>query len=229
MRWLLRLYPRAWRRRYGEEYLALLEDLGPSPRVVADALRGAVGAHLSGPIAEAPAPRMVAAVEPIARPLGPAPRPFARARPDQWESVIDQLIREARERGAFDDLAGAGKPLSLADDNPFAGEWSTAFRLVKQAGETLPWIALGRQIEADLARLDADLRQTAARLRRIRVVDAAGYADERARARAGYLAAAATLDARLAEHAGLISHPHFDRGRLTPSTAARRFDAALEG
>src|SRR6185295_19361445 len=44
--WLLWLYPPAWRRRYGAELAALVEELGPSPRVVADALLGALRAHL---------------------------------------------------------------------------------------------------------------------------------------------------------------------------------------
>lgn len=42
----LALYPLAYRRRYGEEMEALLEDSGRSPTVVADLLRGAIGAHL---------------------------------------------------------------------------------------------------------------------------------------------------------------------------------------
>lgn len=42
----LALYPLAYRRRYGEEMEALLEDQGASPRAVADLLRGALAAHL---------------------------------------------------------------------------------------------------------------------------------------------------------------------------------------
>ncbi len=42
----LALYPFAYRRRYGEEMEALLEDSGASPYAVADLLRGAVRAHL---------------------------------------------------------------------------------------------------------------------------------------------------------------------------------------
>jgi hypothetical protein len=42
----LALYPLAYRRRYGAEIDALLEDTGTSPRVVADLLRGALAAHL---------------------------------------------------------------------------------------------------------------------------------------------------------------------------------------
>lgn len=42
----LALYPLAYRRRYGDEMEALVEDSGASPRAVADLLRGALGAHL---------------------------------------------------------------------------------------------------------------------------------------------------------------------------------------
>jgi hypothetical protein len=42
----LALYPLAYRRRYGEEMAALVEDAGASPTAVADLLRGAVRAHL---------------------------------------------------------------------------------------------------------------------------------------------------------------------------------------
>jgi hypothetical protein len=42
----LALYPLAYRRRYGEEMGALIEDAGASPRAIADLLRGALRAHL---------------------------------------------------------------------------------------------------------------------------------------------------------------------------------------
>lgn len=42
----LRLYPLAYRRRYGDEMEALLEDGGASPRTVLDLAGGAIGAHL---------------------------------------------------------------------------------------------------------------------------------------------------------------------------------------
>jgi hypothetical protein len=40
-RTLLRLYPRAWRERYGEELLALIDDAGLTWRIVADVIAGA--------------------------------------------------------------------------------------------------------------------------------------------------------------------------------------------
>ena len=44
--WLTRLYPRAWRNRYEEEFAALLEQCLNSPLDVVDILLGAVDAHL---------------------------------------------------------------------------------------------------------------------------------------------------------------------------------------
>jgi hypothetical protein len=42
----LALYPLAYRRRYGEEMAALVEDQGATPRAIADLARGALRAHL---------------------------------------------------------------------------------------------------------------------------------------------------------------------------------------
>lgn len=46
---LLWLFPRAWRARYGEEFEALLEDIGTSPRALLDVLIAALRARLTGP------------------------------------------------------------------------------------------------------------------------------------------------------------------------------------
>jgi hypothetical protein len=45
-RWLVRLYPRSWRYRYEQEFLALLEDVRLSSPVVADVVVKAAVAHL---------------------------------------------------------------------------------------------------------------------------------------------------------------------------------------
>jgi hypothetical protein len=46
MNFLVRLYPPAWRERYGDELEAVLEDRPPGPFDVADLLAGALDAHL---------------------------------------------------------------------------------------------------------------------------------------------------------------------------------------
>jgi hypothetical protein len=60
-RTLLRLYPRPWRERYGDEFVALLEKEGTGPRVVTSVLAGAFDAWMS--------PRSVPAMK--NEPVGP--------------------------------------------------------------------------------------------------------------------------------------------------------------
>ena len=52
MRGLLALYPRAWRRRYGAEFAALLDEQPRSPGLVLDVLLGAIDAHLDPQVAD---------------------------------------------------------------------------------------------------------------------------------------------------------------------------------
>jgi DnaJ family protein C protein 28 len=232
MRWLLWLYPRAWRRRYGREMLALLEETGATWRVVLDCIWSAVEAHFDRelvPQADEPVVPAVAAAtaipaEPEARPVVAPRRPFWSLRPDGLETAIDQILSAAAAEGAFDNLRGAGQPLDLAE-NPFEGELATAFRMLRAAGETLPWIALGREIDAEEAQLAADLERATERLRELASIDPAACGAERARARRRYLERAAAIDRKLAEYGALIPHRQFDRGRLLPHVAAARFDA----
>jgi hypothetical protein len=52
VRALLALYPSAWRRRYGFEFAALLDDQPPSPALIWDIVLGAIDAHLDPQVAE---------------------------------------------------------------------------------------------------------------------------------------------------------------------------------
>jgi hypothetical protein len=134
----------------------------------------------------------------------------------QWESAVDQQIREAQERGDFDRLPGIGQPLPRED---WDGDWGLAYHVLKQAGETLPWIALGKEIEAAQQRLRAQL--DAARGLR--------PGPERVRARARYLESAAAVDKLLEEYAFTVPVRHLERGRLPRHVAERQFDAACPG
>jgi hypothetical protein len=49
VKWLVRLYPPAWRRRYEDEFLAVLETRGVGPSVALDIARGAFDAWVRGP------------------------------------------------------------------------------------------------------------------------------------------------------------------------------------
>jgi hypothetical protein len=63
VRWLLLLYPRRWRRRYGDEFLALIQDRGVSSSVIFDVLRGALDAWLHPHLGAAPAPVSAASAD----------------------------------------------------------------------------------------------------------------------------------------------------------------------
>ncbi|MGD8214670.1 DUF1992 domain-containing protein [Aestuariimicrobium sp. Y1814] len=119
---------------------------------------------------------------------GAAPEPHERPRPPRreqhrpmvFESWIDKQIREATERGEFDNLPGAGKPVDLGDpndelwwvrkklkDEDLTGALPTSLQLRKQKQDIQQHLAevrdpdLARRLVEDLnARItDANLRQ----------------------------------------------------------------------
>ncbi len=92
MKWLLWLYPPRWRRRYGDEFLAVLEERGLSPMVLLDVLRGALDARLH--------PQLVALPAPVGGSANPAHR---RDRFDKFtrrsRAVLDLAAKEAVRLG----------------------------------------------------------------------------------------------------------------------------------
>lgn len=63
---------------------------------------------------------------------------------------MDQVISEAQQRGDFDHLPGKGKPLNLADSDPFAGPEADAYKILKNAGFAPEWIELRKQIVTEI-------------------------------------------------------------------------------
>jgi len=92
--------------------------------------------------------------------------------------LIDELaeacIAEARERGAFNDLPAAGRPLLLDDDTLVPEELRVGYRLLKNAGYLPPELELRCEI-ADVEQLLAvsdtatDRTQAARRLSYLRL------------------------------------------------------------
>jgi hypothetical protein len=92
MKWLLWLYPTRWRRRYADEFLALLEERGFSVTILFDVLGGALDAWLH--------PELVVVPEPV----GASPKPSSgRDRFDKFtprsRTVLDLAAREAERFG----------------------------------------------------------------------------------------------------------------------------------
>ncbi|HEX5402962.1 MAG TPA: DUF1992 domain-containing protein [Pseudonocardiaceae bacterium] len=72
----------------------------------------------------------------------------------RWESAIDRQIREAQERGDFDNLPGAGKPIAGLDQ-PYDENWwaKELLRRENMVGGPAPIDALRKEIDGLPARL----------------------------------------------------------------------------
>lgn len=68
-----------------------------------------------------------------------------------YESWIDQQIRQAQERGDFDNLRGKGQPLAPDDQNAqaFAGDDAMGLKLLKNNDALPAWIELNKEIAAE--------------------------------------------------------------------------------
>ncbi|WP_417243312.1 DUF1992 domain-containing protein [Celeribacter sp.] len=76
--------------------------------------------------------------------------------------LIDARISQAQREGAFDNLAGAGKPLPHEADP----ENALLSRLVKESGGVPEFVILSRELE----RLRGELRDTGDRTRRSEIM-----------------------------------------------------------
>lgn len=87
-----------------------------------------------------------------------------------FESPLDKILREAREKGEFDNLPGKGKPIRWEDETHVPEDQRMANRLLKHNGFTLDWIEMGNE-------LDARYQALQERLARARAERAAGRLD----------------------------------------------------
>lgn len=62
------------------------------------------------------------------------------------ERIAERRILEAIERGEFDRLPGAGKPLDLDEDADVPAELRVAYRILKNSGFVPPEVELRRDI-----------------------------------------------------------------------------------
>ena len=65
---------------------------------------------------------------------------------DIWEKLAEERIKQAMEKGEFDNLPGQGKPLTLEDDSRIPPELRLAHKVLKNAGYIAPEVEIMRQI-----------------------------------------------------------------------------------
>lgn len=68
------------------------------------------------------------------------------------EDLVESQIEKARQRGDFDNLKGAGKPVNL-EENPFEpAEMRMAYKILKDNDFAPYWIELGKEIDNDISK-----------------------------------------------------------------------------
>lgn len=93
-----------------------------------------------------------------------------------FETWVDRQIREATERGAFDNLPGAGKPIPDIDE-PYDELWWVKEKLKRENAEHLPpTLVVRKQAEdalaaAAAAATEGEVREIVAEINRV-IVDA---------------------------------------------------------
>ncbi len=88
--------------------------------------------------------------------------PLARVRLNDrnFESAIDQIIRQARTDGHFDNLPGAGKPQKFDDDSLVPDDLRLGYRMLKSNGFAPLWVESRRDIDTERVRMNAWLADT---------------------------------------------------------------------
>lgn len=67
---------------------------------------------------------------------------------DLLNTLAEENIRQAIERGEFENLPGSGKPLNLDDDRGVPPELRVAYRILKNAGYLPPELQLQRELRS---------------------------------------------------------------------------------
>jgi deazaflavin-dependent oxidoreductase (nitroreductase family) len=132
-----------------------------------------------------------------------------------WETLTERLIREAQERGEFDDLPARGRRLHLEDDS-LAGESALAHHVLRNAGMAPPWIEADKEVREARDRIEVLIKR-------------AGRAPASA---AGRLhreleALSDAHDESVRRLDGLAPTSRQQRARLERATLHRRLEAAL--
>ncbi len=153
------------------------------------------------------------------------------------ENWIDRQIREAQERGVFDNLPGRGKPVDLTP-NPYAQDRELAHKILKDAGYAPDWIELDKAIRGKLERARADLRRSWT-WRDERLAELAGRSDswaeaERERVLAGWQRAVARfeqdvagINREIADFNLKVPSPRFQRGKVNAAREVARIEGRL--
>ncbi len=80
-------------------------------------------------------------------------------------SLMDEILNNAMQKGEFDNLPGAGKPLNLNNDPNTPNDLRMAYKILKENDMAPDWMAAGKDIDAAREKLVGDLRAAVRRYR----------------------------------------------------------------
>ena len=66
---------------------------------------------------------------------------------NRWESLVDQIVKEAIGDGNISHLPGAGKPLDLSKDALTPNDQRLAYKIMKDNDYMPDWIAVGQSLD----------------------------------------------------------------------------------
>ena len=167
-----------------------------------------------------PAPDKAQPDEILAPARRPKGLPFA-----QFESWIDRQIRQAQERGMFDNLRGKGQPLAPDDPNvrAYAGDDAMGLKILKDNNALPAWIELNREIDAERQRCSRILDYYVAERDR----------ERRARFASDYRRKVVELNTKIDQYNLIAPARNLEQIRIRPDLELRDADrrrwAALDG
>jgi hypothetical protein len=83
------------------------------------------------------------------------------------DKIAEEKIREAMEKGEFDNLEGKGKPLNLEDDSHLPPDIRLSYKILKNAGCLPPEVELRREIRT-IEELLASMEDTQEKYRQMK-------------------------------------------------------------
>lgn len=89
---------------------------------------------------------------------------------DGFQKIIEERIRIAQQKGAFDDLPGKGRPLSFSEDTFVPEDLRLAYKILKNADCLPPEIEMKKEISR-LETLMADMQDAAMKYRTMKKIN----------------------------------------------------------
>jgi DnaJ homolog subfamily C member 28 len=139
---------------------------------------------------------------------------------------IEKIIREAQERGDFDNLPGAGKPIDLSENPWVSPDWQMAYRLLASSGYAPDVVEEDKAIRVLVRDLEQRLDRFARHWQSLSTAERREQSVSREKFLAEYLDEIRSINNRI--HSYNATAPRaMNRGTLLPDTLLRTAESRL--